>query len=127
MFRMLTSFRALALLAVLALSISGSALAGSASLIVNRDSRVCLAPIYATQSVDAQGTASYPGVRFTVHRSPNNGIYTDLYQTSDTSLGFRAIFNTSANPNAFPGYFKLCARNLSMTQSSTVNISIFGY
>ena len=80
MFRMLTSFRAVALFAVLALSISGAALAGSATLIVGRDSRVCLAPIYATQSVDAQGTAN-PGVRFTVHRSPNNGIYSDLYQT----------------------------------------------
>jgi hypothetical protein len=126
MFRSRKSFRLAALSGLLALAISGSALADSANLIVSPGSRVCLNPIYATQHVDAQGTAS-PGVRFTVHRSADNYNYTTIYQTSDFSQGFRAIFDRSYNPGYFPGYFKLCARNVSTTQSANVSMSITGY
>ena len=132
MFRFPKSFRLAAVAALFSLGstlgLTGAAHAAgtSTSVIVARSSRVCLNPIYASSSVEAQGTAS-PGVKFTVNWSPNGGTYTDIYATGDYSQGFRAIFSTSFGNFPGPGYFKLCARNFSTTQSANVNMSITGY
>ena len=123
--RFLTPFRLLAGLALAVVTV-GAAGASSATLTVSPGARVCLQPLYANVHVDASGTAK-PGVRFILNRSSDDVNYSTIYQTADTTTGFHAIFDRSSTPAYFPGYFKLCARNVSTTQRATVSLSLTGY
>jgi hypothetical protein len=103
---------------------AGSALAAysSATVIVSPGSRVCLNPQYAGYKVRAEGLSNQ-GVRFTVHRSATGGTYQDIYQSTDNTTAFAAEFNSTFQPYYFPGYFKVCARNLG-TSGATVTLTI---
>lgn len=103
-------FVSLALGLVLALVIGSSALASSASITVSPGSRVCLNQQYAGFSADAQGTASGSGAQFTVQYGTTN-----IYQTTNTTAGFHAIFSSSYGNFPGPGYYRVCARNTGTT------------
>ncbi len=85
--------------------------------------RVCLAPpTFAANHIEAWGTAPY-GARFLVNASPYDADYVTIFQTSDGSSGFHAVFDKGfpLYSSRFPGYFKLCVRNTA-AMSQTVNI-----
>ena len=117
--------RALLLVPAMLLFSGSTAFAGSFNGLVSPGGRVCLAPQYAANSADAQGTAN-PGVKFTVNWSSNGGTYYAIYETADFTSGFHAVFNRTYHPSYFPGYYKLCARN-NGTKSANVFLNLSTY
>src|SRR5688500_11476664 len=110
----------IALLALMGTVGSASAASSNASLIVSPGSRVCTNALFAGYQVRAQGSAASP-VRWTLNRSADGVNYTQLSQVDST--GYFAQFNSSFVPSYFPGWFKLCARNIG-TQGVNVNMTL---
>lgn len=83
------------------------------SVTVPAGNRVCLdasAPAYT--KARGEGWAQ-PGVKFTfLVRSPSSFTYTQVAESgSNATTAFAAEANRSWMPWAFPGYFRICARN----------------
>jgi hypothetical protein len=106
------------------LVIAGSALANSGSFRVSPGGRVCLLPTtYVTQSVRAEGTADQT-VRFIVQQGTDaNATQTRVDEQEGTAFAIER--SRSLNPELFPGYFKVCARNVG-NRPATVNLAING-
>ena len=78
------------------------------------------APYYAFHSATLSGTATGFGAQFSVRYSPDGTNYTTIYQTTATSIAFKAIFS-------MPGYYRVVALNTAtalLTTTVSVNITV---
>jgi hypothetical protein len=86
-------------------------------------STVCLSPLFATSSADAQGTANSGGANFAIYNGAVNA--TNLVYSVSNSPGFHVTFTTSFPMGAtLPGKFKLCATNPSTTTNTRISMSL---
>jgi hypothetical protein len=86
-------------------------------------STVCLTPLYAINSVTAQGTANNAGANFVLYNGAVNA--TNPIFTALNSNGFYVTFSSSFPQGAtFPGKFKLCATNPSTTNNTRISMSL---
>lgn len=84
---------------------------------------VCLSPLSATSSADAQGTANGGGANFVVYNGAVNA--TQPVYIAQNSSSFHATFSTSFPQGAtFPGKFKLCATNPSTVNNTRISMSL---
>lgn len=85
----------------------------TSSITLPAGSRACLdASSPASFKARGEGLAN-PGVKFTfLVRQVGQSTYTLLNESgSNTTTAFAAEANRTYNPSAFPGYFRVCARN----------------
>jgi hypothetical protein len=78
------------------------------------------APYYAFHSATLSGNATGFGAQFSVRYSSDGFNYTTIYQTSPTTIAFKAVFNN-------PGYYRVVALNTAtslFTTTVSVNITV---
>lgn len=82
--------------------------------------RVCLdASRPALYNARGEGTATAQGVKFTfLVRPTSSSTYTTLAETGNNATAFAAQVDRTYTPSAFPGYFRICARNFGPGASS---------
>ena len=112
-------------IALLAAPQPASAEAGTTSLTLPAGSRVCRdasAPAY--YKARGEGLAN-PGVKFTFLVRPSSStVFTQLAESgSNFTTAFAAEADRTWTPWAFPGYFRVCARNLG-TSASQVQLTL---
>jgi hypothetical protein len=86
-------------------------------------STVCLSPLTATSSADAQGTANAGGANIVVFNGATSA--TNPVFLAFSSNGFHTTFTPSFPQGAtIPGKFKLCATNPSTTNNTRITMSL---
>jgi hypothetical protein len=128
MVRLLAKARLLILAGLVALGAFGTATPSYAFTTdqwfynVPPNGRVCLPAISANYQFEGFGTAT-PGARFVVTRAnPADGIFRDFANSPDGVGAAHFPVSSALQPGAFPGLFKLCARNTHLTRSANIHL-----
>lgn len=117
------------LVSALSLGAASSALAETVGPVIvsPNGGRVCTVPTYYSGSVTVSGSANSSNVKFVLVRSANGYFDPDDRDRIAEKIGssFYASFARYSYPQVFPGYFKVCARNLDTT-GVAITLSITG-
>lgn len=97
---------------------AANAASQSTSITVPPGNRVCLdSSSLAFSSARADGFAN-PGVKFTFLARPYGSTgFTQLSESGTSTTAYAAVADRSWMPWAFPGQFRVCARNLGTTSA----------